>query len=317
MKATIFAIDLFSTAEQYVLHETQSAKTAVCVTSVLKLYEVTMNKIKLLALDLDGTTLTSKNTLTPAVNSALEKAIANGITVAVATGRPLGTMPQSILDIKGIDYLITSNGAAIYDKSRKKIHSATLRESDVLKILNVMKDEDIISEAFVDGLTYTDKRYSDNPLAYGCTEAYIDYVKASHGHIEDMRKFIFDHKHELDSIEYISTDPQTRKRIWTMLENAVEDIFITTSSEHFIELMDKSATKASALSHLANILGIDMQNTCACGNADNDADMIAESGFGAAVDDASKKCIECADFVVPDSDNDGVAVLIDYILSNC
>lgn len=32
-----------------------------------------MNKIKLLALDLDGTTLTSKNTLAPAVKSALEK----------------------------------------------------------------------------------------------------------------------------------------------------------------------------------------------------------------------------------------------------
>ena len=92
MKATIFAIDLFSTAEQYVLHETQSAKTAVCVTSVLKLYEVTMNKIKLLALDLDGTTLTSKNTLTPAVNSALEKAIANGITVAVAMSNCSGSV---------------------------------------------------------------------------------------------------------------------------------------------------------------------------------------------------------------------------------
>lgn len=276
-----------------------------------------MNKIKLLALDLDGTTLTSKNTLAPAVKSALEKAIENGIIIAIATGRPLGTMPQSILDIEGIDYLITSNGAAIYDRQGKKIHSATLKENDVLKILDVMKDEDIISEAFVDGLTYTDKRYSDNPLAYGCTEAYIDYVKASHGHIEDMRKFIFEHKNELDSIEYISTDPQTRKRIWSMLENAVDNIFITTSSEHFIELMDKSATKASALSHLAEMLNIDMQNTCACGNADNDADMIAESGFGAAVDDASSKCIECSDYVVPDSDNDGVAVLIDYILSNC
>lgn len=275
-----------------------------------------MNKIKLLALDLDGTTLTSKNTLTDAVKTSLEKAVKSGIIVAIATGRPLGSMPQSILDINGIDYLITSNGAAVYDKNRSKIHSATLRENDVLKILDVMKDEDIISEAFVDGLTYTDKRYSDNPLAYGCTEAYIDYVKAAHGHIENMRQFIFDHKHELDSIEYISTDPNTRKRIWTMLENAVDDIFITTSSEHFVELMDKSATKASALYHLADILNIDMQNTCACGNADNDADMIAESGFGVAVDDASKKCIDNADFVVPDSDNDGVAVLIDYILNN-
>lgn len=73
MKATIFAIDLFSTAEQYVLHETQSATTAVCVTSVLKLYEVTMNKIKLLALDLDGTTLTSKTLLHLPLNLRLKK----------------------------------------------------------------------------------------------------------------------------------------------------------------------------------------------------------------------------------------------------
>lgn len=165
-----------------------------------------MNKIKLLALDLDGTTLTSKNTLAPAVKSALEKAIENGIIIAIATGRPLGTMPQSILDIEGIDYLITSNGAAIYDRHGKKIYSATLKENDVLKILDVMKDEDIISEAFVDGLTYTDKRYSDNPLAYGCTEAYIDYVKASHGHIEDMRKFIFEHKNELGIYLYRPAD---------------------------------------------------------------------------------------------------------------
>ena len=43
-----------------------------------------MNKIKLLALDLDGTTLTSKNTLAPAVKSALEKAIENGIIIAIA-----------------------------------------------------------------------------------------------------------------------------------------------------------------------------------------------------------------------------------------
>ena len=275
-----------------------------------------MNKIKLLALDLDGTTLTSKNSLTPAVKSALENAIENGIIVAVATGRPLGSMPGNIMNMDGIDYLITSNGSAIYDKHRNKIYSATLKENDVLKILDVMKDEDIISEAFVDGLTYTDKRYVDNPTAYGCSEAYVDYVKSSHGHIENMREFIFEHKHELDSIEYISTSPKTRRRIWTMLENAVDGIFITTSSEHFIELMDKSATKASALSHLAEMLKIDMANVCACGNADNDADMIEKSGFGVAVDDASQKCLDCAEMIVPDSDNDGVAVLIDYILKN-
>lgn len=275
-----------------------------------------MNKIKLLALDLDGTTLTSQNTLTPTVKTALEKAISSGITLAIATGRPFASLPKSITEINGINYFITSNGAAIYDKYGNKIYSAVLKESDVLKILEVMSDEDVISEAFINGLTYTDKRYVDNPLAYGCTEVYIDYVKASHGHIENMRAFIFEHKHELDSIEYISTSSQTRERIWDKLEKAVKDIYITTSSENFIEIMHKSATKAVALNKLAKNLNIDMANTCACGNADNDADMIMETHFGVAVDDASQKCIDCADFIVPSSDNDGVAVLIDYILNN-
>lgn len=275
-----------------------------------------MNKIKLLALDLDGTTLTSKNTLTPAVKTALEKAIESGITLAIATGRPFASLPKSVTEIEGINYFITSNGAAIYNSSGKKIYSAVLDECDVLKILELMKDEDIISEAFINGLTYTDKRYVDNPLAYGCTEAYIDYVKASHGHIEDMKAFIFEHKHELDSIEYISTNPQTRARIWKMLERNVKNIYITTSSENFIEIMHKSATKAAALNTLAKSLHIDMANTSACGNADNDADMIMETHFGVAVEDASQKCIDCADFIVPSSDNNGVAVLIDYILNN-
>lgn len=130
-----FATDSFSTAELSARHETLNVKAVVWTAFALRIYEVTMNKIKLLALDLDGTTLTSKNTLAPAVKSALEKAIENGIIIAIATGRPLGTMPQSILDIKGIDYLITSNGAAIYDQSRKKFIPLHLKKTMYLRFL--------------------------------------------------------------------------------------------------------------------------------------------------------------------------------------
>lgn len=59
-------------------------------------------------------------------------------------------------------------------------------------------------------------------------------------------------------------------------------------------------------------------NVCACGNADNDADMIAESGLGAAVENASQKCLDRADIVIPSNNNDGVAQLIEKILkSDC
>lgn len=72
-KAMTFATDSYSTAELSARHETLNVKAVVWTAFALRIYEVTMNKIKLLALDLDGTTLTSKNTLAPAVKSALEK----------------------------------------------------------------------------------------------------------------------------------------------------------------------------------------------------------------------------------------------------
>ena len=86
--------------------------------------------------------------------------------------------------------------------------------------------------------------------------------------------------------------------------------------QHFVEIMSAEASKAKALLRLCDFLNIGMENVCACGNADNDADMIAESGLGAAVENASQKCLDRADIVIPSNNNDGVAQLIEKILKN-
>ena len=71
------------------------------------------NKIKLLALDLDGTVLRSNNTLSDKVKSAIESANYSGITIVAASGRPFSSMPKEILDMPEFEYYIASNGAAI------------------------------------------------------------------------------------------------------------------------------------------------------------------------------------------------------------
>ena len=89
-------------------------------------------KIKLLSLDLDGTTLRSDNTLSPKVRSAIETAIKNGIEVVVASGRPFGSMHKDVLKIDGLNYVIASNGAVICNKNGEIFHTSLLKESDVL-----------------------------------------------------------------------------------------------------------------------------------------------------------------------------------------
>lgn len=58
--------------------------------------------IKLIALDLDGTTLNSRKELSPRTRKALCDACSSGIAVVPTTGRPRSGLPAEILSIPGI-----------------------------------------------------------------------------------------------------------------------------------------------------------------------------------------------------------------------
>ena len=71
--------------------------------------------IQLIALDLDGTTLTGDNVISERNRNALLEAMAQGVLVVPATGRTFEKMPSCIRELPGIQYAICSNGAAVYD----------------------------------------------------------------------------------------------------------------------------------------------------------------------------------------------------------
>lgn len=271
-------------------------------------------QIKLIALDLDGTALRSNNTLSPAVAEAIEEAATHGIEIVAASGRPYCSMPDSVLRLKGVNYVISSNGAAVHGKDGRRLQENLLKESAVLQLLDLTKDFDLVWEAFLDGATYTDNRYLKNPLAYGCTPAYVSYVQNSRGGLDDMRGYIYENRHKLDSVEYVCPDKALRESVRKILEENLNDVYITSSSANFVEFMDSNATKSNALTWLCDHLTIPLTQTAACGNADNDADMIACAGLKTAVGNASEKCKKAAEVILPTNDNDGAAELIRRIL---
>ena len=71
--------------------------------------------VRLVALDLDGTLLSRSNEVTPATREAIARAVAHGVAVVPATGRPLASLPPVVAKLPGIRYAITSNGAAVWD----------------------------------------------------------------------------------------------------------------------------------------------------------------------------------------------------------
>ena len=78
-----------------------------------------MDKIKLMAIDFDGTTLNSEKRITDATLQAISKAIKNGILIVPATGRSVSGIPQEMQDMD-IKYVISKNGAIIHDLTNGK-----------------------------------------------------------------------------------------------------------------------------------------------------------------------------------------------------
>ena len=277
-----------------------------------------MKECRCIALDLDGTLLSDDGTLCEESSQVLHEAIHAGIHVVVASGRAYSTLPASVLSIPGIEYAITSNGAAVYrvpDSECVCVHK--LREESVRAILSLVEKEldEPLYEVFIDGTAYAPADYVKNPEAYGASGRSVSYVKSTRKPCEDLMAFIEEHIGELDSLDVVMNDQEEKKRLWSLLEENIEHVYITASVPRFIEISDESSGKASALSFVLGRLGISPEQTAAFGNADNDADMLEFAGLGVAVANATEKCRKAADKITGSNHEAGAAKEIKRILA--
>ena len=71
-------------------------------------------RIRLAAIDLDGTLFDEHSHISPYNQEIIGKCIAQGVTVVIATGRPYAGLPLEQLNALGVRYAITANGSAVY-----------------------------------------------------------------------------------------------------------------------------------------------------------------------------------------------------------
>ena len=117
--------------------------------------------IKLVALDLDRTTLNSESHLSEVNRQALIDTISNGVHVCIASGRAFDTLPEDVISVPGIEYAITSNGAAIYRIAGKEcLKSYVLTPESVKTILKLTENDIVTYEAFIKGQAFASTEYT-------------------------------------------------------------------------------------------------------------------------------------------------------------
>lgn len=164
--------------------------------------------IRLLALDLDGTLLNEEKHITPRTLAALERAREQGVLLVPVTGRPAQGLPQAVLDLPGLRYAVTSNGATIRDLQEDRfLLEKHLTPATCLAVLARCADFDMIRQVFREGVGYLSQTDYDTLKARYAGTAMLAYHLST-------RKIL----------------PGTVEEFLTQDERPVEELFFLTDS---------------------------------------------------------------------------------------
>jgi len=93
-------------------------------------------------------------------------------------------------------------------------------------------------------------------------------------------------------------------------------LFVSKSLPYFLEFAHPDVSKGSGLGFVAARLGFRPEETVACGDGENDRELLDWAGFGVAVANAHEDVLARADLVVPSVQEEGVAALLEAYLDS-
>lgn len=265
-----------------------------------------MDKLKLIAFDIDGTLLpVGENKLKPELIKALKKVQEKGIKTIVASGRCSYLIPSYILEALNADFYITINGALVCDKDLKTIDMHPFSLDEMQRITEVALKYDL-------PMAY---KFEKHIAVYNRFEDYFKNYTSGVGISQskkEIQKIIVDHSKNHDYHTMFNSLPLGAYFIGDakILEKAKKDLdFVECLSTVFgnsFECAKKGVSKALGLKDVASFLKVDLRETMAFGDGENDIEMLKAAGLGIAMGQASEAVKNSADFVTAACKEDGV-----------
>ena len=256
------------------------------------------NKIKLIAIDLDGTLLNRKGQIDEPTAKAVRKATKQGTVIVISTGRPIEEVPEEQLNGIGVRYVVALNGAAVYKMPEGKcicqrpmpaeLASALIDELSALEVY-----PDVFAAQMEYGLGDREEMLDRLPLPSDIR----NYIRTHSFFIPNLPHFI--RRRNMDilkiSVSFIRTrdgsvlDYEEAEKI---LEN-YDRLSVTSGGEHNLEITGQDVTKGSSMDLLLEEESVAWDEVMAIGDSKNDLDMIKFTSPTSAPENMSIGAISC------------------------
>ena len=260
-------------------------------------------KIKLVAIDLDGTLLDSNKKVSEQTVRALQ--CLTGARVVIASARP----PRSVRHIYGqlgLDtWQINYNGALIWDETAQQpIFHRPLKATLSREMVDVARDmfDEVLIHAEI-----MDKWYTDRDDMSHTTETGKLFKPDGICPVDEFCA------HPITKLMMLGDPPILTRIEALLLEQFSDHVSILHTDRDLLQIMDKRVSKAVALQKVATHYGIKQEEVMAVGDAPNDVGMLQFAGVAVAMDNAHDVVKKIADWIAPSNDDHGVhAALVRY-----
>lgn len=270
---------------------------------------ITDRKIRMVGMDLDGTLFTNDKKITEHTRKILEKTIEQGVVALAATGRPESGLPRELLEVPGISYALTSNGARIIRlPSRQVVYQQLIPWDVALQAIHMMQTwEHCVWEVYFDGKVYVEDGEYHFLYHEDMSPALIEYIHKSRIFQKDLLGKIEREHIGLEKIHMVFEETSWRDEKLKELQEAFPQLDVSCATTFNMEINSALAGKGNGLLALGEILGISREEIMACGDAENDWDMLKKAGFSVVMENGNEATRKLADFVTRSNEEEGVA----------
>lgn len=257
--------------------------------------------IKMVALDLDGTLLTSDKNISKVNENVLKQIHHDGIKVVLCTGRPINAIWPYIeqLGLTGEDdYTITFNGAlVVHNNDKQELFKQGMTKASFEPLFEYANQ----ANGPLDILDF-DRVYSIADLKNSM------YQQQFKGNIEFVSRSFSDlGEDDLYSKGIVCDKPEVLDEFRIDMPVRVgQQYHIVRSQPQIMEFLAPKMDKTVGLKALLKHFGWNFNQLMAFGDSDNDLGMITHAEIGVAMKNGKEEIKAVSSVVTTDNDSDGV-----------
>ena len=264
-------------------------------------------KYRLIALDLDGTVVNREGALVAGSREAVQRAVATGLTVTLATGRMYRPSNRFAAELNISAPLICHQGALVREPGDgETLWHMPLPASLARRLIAGIREEGVHQYCFIDGAIYVEERREDD----------LRYAHQNGVELRLVDDLAMLSERQPTEIAARGESAEIDRLVARMRVNFGTEVTVNKVHSSFCEVVHAGAGKGNGLKYLAERLGVPQSQTVAIGDSPNDISMLEWAGLGIAVGDAPDEVRASADWVVDHGTEDSFHEAIARLLSH-